>query len=138
MDDGLVKVAEAPNLPPWARYVGESGRGKPTIEINAPTAYPAILSDIEERREQLGIPMPPMARNQYWFEMAYQIAVLDVQWVMQGMHLDVLITDPNREFRQADVPPGPGPNAVLRGRPQLNGAPNCETVYRALRGYWPG
>jgi hypothetical protein len=103
------------------------------LVIDPDIAYPAILS-------ALGVPEDH--RDQYWVEVAYQCAKLEVQRVVTGTDADPrpdkalvihILSDDGRKDRWAlaNLPKGKGEELASKGR-------EARLHYQAWRGFIPG
>jgi hypothetical protein len=117
-----------PQLPDWLTRTD-----KGVFEIDPDIAYPAIL-------EELGVAKKDI--DQYWIEVAYQCAKLEVQRIITGTEADprpqqplllTIISDGGRKDRWAHAshPEGRGVDAASKGREAI-------AHYRNWRGFIPG
>jgi hypothetical protein len=113
-------------LPSWAKMIG---KGK--VEIEATEFYPTLLAE-------LGVADADI--DQYWLEVAYQCAKLDIQQAVfgttdgpeKGGALVTIVTDASKgedgsKWAQRKWPEGAGASAATKGRAALE-------HYKELRG----
>lgn len=110
-------MAKVLNLPSWAKVVAIA-----KIEMNAGEFYPEILGE-------LGV----KDIDQYWLEIAYQCAKLDVQLAVSGTEhqapnggaLCLIILDEGKQYAQSKYPAGLGIEQAGR---------DAKAKWRKLRG----
>ena len=122
------------NLPSWAESLG-AGR----VEIDAEQFYPEILDELwanaewpEEVQNTIYDGLQRTEVDQYWLEVAYQVAKMDIQSAVSGTDLMpekggalvIIIKDNSKEtdssgtskYAQRDKPKGRGADMASTGK----------------------
>lgn len=140
------------NLPDWATLKGRNGESY-VIDVDAPAAYEALLSEYREHYED-NVPAEWLTKEEsvrkewadalddlasdepsaYWLEVAYQSIKLDLQIACRTFALNISIHDPEKAYRQEGRRDG---RDVKRAAGGLQGGKEAREHYKRLRGFLP-
>ncbi|TVO75134.1 hypothetical protein [Sedimenticola selenatireducens] len=103
-------MARKASLPDWAKAIAP---GK--IDLFADHFYPELLMELGVEGEAI---------DQYWLEVAYQCAKLDVQNAIRGTDLMpkvggalcLFVQDPDKRWSQKNYPEGKGAESATKGK----------------------
>ena len=114
-------------LPEWASEISPG-----VFVIDGDTAYPAILQELADKLDNGPDPEKP---DQYWLEVAYQVAKLDLRRALllsgeSAWPSEIRVRADKRKWRIADYPEGRGVFAATKGR-------EARAHYVTLRGFVP-
>lgn len=110
-------MAKVLNLPSWAKVIDTA-----KIEMDAGKFYPEILEDFGVKE-----------LDQYWLEVAFQCAKLDVQLAVSGTEhqaptggaLCLIVVDEGKQYAQSKYPEGKGADQAGK---------DAKSLWKKLRG----